>query len=351
MIKYLFLLFFYINYAFAVCNDCKQINIELEKENNFVLQIPNGSVFSDKKIIIDSKNNIIKKVLHPYTAKKDFVNFDIKNYQKVNFDGTLAVIDSCGTNNYFHWIVQILPRLYLIQKSGLHFDKLWFSYEFQANKFQKETLKLLNIKPVVAQNEEVYFKATNIISTNIIGNNQDKGEKAFTFWIKDFLNNLIIPNYQAPAINKIYIDRDDDGLRAVENSAEIRNLMTRKGYKIVKLESLSVVDQAKTFHDAKIIVGVHGAGFTNLFFAQKGVKVIEINAEETFMQIGNLLNANYHYFCKEDTACNFVKKIRLNAKQKDYLNKNYLTDYSHYANIWIDANQLANFIDNIEKLV
>ena len=45
---------------------------------------------------------------------------------------------------------------------------------------------------------------------------------------------------------------------------------------IIKLSELSFNEQIKIFNEAKIIIGSHGAGLTNLIFCEPSTKVIEI---------------------------------------------------------------------------
>ncbi|RYE32726.1 MAG: glycosyltransferase family 61 protein [Sphingobacteriales bacterium] len=47
-------------------------------------------------------------------------------------------------------------------------------------------------------------------------------------------------------------------------------------FSIVYLEDYSVADQVKLFYNAREIIAIHGAGLTNLIFAQPGTTVIEL---------------------------------------------------------------------------
>lgn len=44
----------------------------------------------------------------------------------------------------------------------------------------------------------------------------------------------------------------------------------------MEFENLSIQEQAELMSGAEVVVGVHGAGFTNLSFCQAGTKVVEI---------------------------------------------------------------------------
>ena len=48
------------------------------------------------------------------------------------------------------------------------------------------------------------------------------------------------------------------------------------GFEVVTLSGISFAHQVRLFNEAEIIVGPHGAGFTNAVFAQPGATLIEL---------------------------------------------------------------------------
>ena len=51
-------------------------------------------------------------------------------------------------------------------------------------------------------------------------------------------------------------------------------------------------DQINLYNSAKIIVGLHGAGFANICFCSPGTKVIEFKTSGTGMNSGNIALKN-----------------------------------------------------------
>ena len=73
-------------------------------------------------------------------------------------------------------------------------------------------------------------------------------------------------------------------------------MLTEKKFKILKLSNFSFIEQIGIFNSAKIIVGNHGAGFTNLIFCKKNTKVVEFkdkNTAKIFNKISKDLGLNY----------------------------------------------------------
>ena len=67
--------------------------------------------------------------------------------------------------------------------------------------------------------------------------------------------------------------------RFINNYENIKTVLSDK-YKdkieFVTLESLNIIEQYYTFHNAKIVIGQHGAGLCNIYFCNKKTKLIEI---------------------------------------------------------------------------
>ena len=113
---------------------------------------------------------------------------------------------------------------------------------------------------------------------------------------------------------KIYIDRSDSifNNRRIINEDKIKKLLTKKKFKILKLSNFSFIEQIGIFNSAKIIVGNHGAGFTNLIFCKKNTKVIEFKDKNT---------AKIFYKISKDLGLNY-KSILGNRIEKDKKNQN-----------------------------
>ena len=97
---------------------------------------------------------------------------------------------------------------------------------------------------------------------------------------------------------KIYIDRSDSQHieRKIINENEIKMFLIKKKFKILRLSEFSIIDQIGIFNSAKIIIGNHGAGFTNLIFCKKNTRVIEfrdVNTAKLFKKISKDLGLNY----------------------------------------------------------
>lgn len=67
--------------------------------------------------------------------------------------------------------------------------------------------------------------------------------------------------------DKFYISRSLTKLRQVTNEEALSAFLSERGFQIVHLETLSAAEQIALFSGAKTIVAPHGAGLTNLIYA------------------------------------------------------------------------------------
>ena len=61
----------------------------------------------------------------------------------------------------------------------------------------------------------------------------------------------------------------------IHNIEQVQAFLSKYDFETVYLEGMSIVEQILLFQTAEFVVGVHGAGLTNLVFCEPGTKVIE----------------------------------------------------------------------------
>jgi capsular polysaccharide biosynthesis protein len=82
----------------------------------------------------------------------------------------------------------------------------------------------------------------------------------------------------APAAGplRLCISRGDRGLRPIANEPDLCAALERRGFRVVEMGGLPLVEQIALIRRARRIVAPHGAGLSHLIFAQPGCRVLEI---------------------------------------------------------------------------
>lgn len=100
-------------------------------------------------------------------------------------------------------------------------------------------------------------------------------EQAASMIATHYLSAYNLQTISEPTL-KLYIARDDAKTRKILNEKFLKDQLEARGFHSIIPGNLHHEDQVQLFNEARIIVGTHGAGLTNLLFAQAGGKVIEI---------------------------------------------------------------------------
>ena len=105
-----------------------------------------------------------------------------------------------------------------------------------------------------------------------------------------------------PEAEKIYVARVDANARKLLNEDNLIAALKVKGYKIIVPSELTYEEQVGAFSRAKIIVGLHCAGLTNIGFAPRDCQIIEIFPDiylnTGFYGIVQVTKQPYYYYAK-----------------------------------------------------
>lgn len=231
-----------------------------------------------------------------------FLNYGIQ-YLRKNFNFNLVSLLSGGASktNYWHWMFDTLPKIGILEKSKIKISKSYFLSPSLSQKFQLETLITLGLKKKKILDGEKFkhIKARQIIGIDHpinLNNNPTNSINNIPSWIIKWHRKKYIKKYnKSNFYKKIFIDRNSKNRKIINN--EFKIFLLRNGFKIVKLENYSFFNQVKLFNKAKIILGIHGAGFANIIFCKKNTKVIELATKSSGDAIKNLAKkCNLKYF-------------------------------------------------------
>ncbi|MDJ0555555.1 MAG: tetratricopeptide repeat protein [Microcoleaceae cyanobacterium MO_207.B10] len=228
-------------------------------------------------------------------------------------DGKVAILSSLSGNIYFHWIVDLLPRIEILRR-GVNLTEIdWFVVNNNQQKFQQETLKTIGIpeNKILASDRHPYIQAKHLVVPSFpsyLGWLQPWGLK---FLRQVFLTAKILSKSSYP--ERIYVSRDNARYRRVLNEAEVRETLEKVGFVTVTPESMSWENQIATFAHAKIILAPHGSGLTNIVFCNSETKVIELFSPHYiryyYWQISQLLGLEHYYLIGEAFSCYPIRQL------------------------------------------
>lgn len=244
--------------------------------------------------------------------------------------GRVAVLSNLSGNTYFHWMVDVLPRLELLRQQMDLKQIDWFFVNSIQHPFQVETLKMLGISPerVIASDQHPYIQATELVAPSFSGHFGWLEPWALDFLRRSFLDPILDNIFfdtisDCPELNKlehyanlpqrIYISRSDANHRRVLNEAEVLERLQAFGFVAVELEALSFQAQVALFAHAQVIVAPHGSGLTNLVFCSPGTTVVELVSphymRHYYWVISRLLSLNHYFLAGEILPCYLIREL------------------------------------------
>lgn len=252
----------------------------------FVLSLDNAVVIGEGGIV----TNDGKIVTDTETYKQDQQrllrgNRDISKEDSMFFEGTLAVMSSPGQQCYYHWLLQTLPRLKLLADSKLSYDKIYiygdnFKYGWQKDSLYT-ALDYLGIShdKLLFVEHDIIVEAKKLLVPSVpwMPSKRSEFERAELDWHKKFLKNVFVTQSNKNTPKHIFISRSKARYRRITNEDALLESLHKKGFVAYCLEDLSICDQVTLFNNAQVIIGPHGAGWSNLIFCNPGTKIIEID--------------------------------------------------------------------------
>lgn len=277
----------------------------------FVASIPWGRVWGENGSVITPDNKLLWDVSFEYHATPGTHPIFYQELPPVTYIAeTLAVITFQVSFNYFHWMFDVLPRLGLLRKSNLEFDRIvfnrgkYFSKEFC--EFQDESLRLLGISKdmLIECNKDTHILAKRLLVSSKAGYSAHVPKNVCQYLRNEFLGKVKIQ--KEGKHKRIYISREDAYHRKVLNEADVFSVLEKYGFKLVKLSTLSFTEKIELFHCAEMIVSPHGAGLTNLIFCNPGTKIIEMFTPTYLMPcfhiISNHMDLDYYGLIGENVT-------------------------------------------------
>ena len=292
-------------------------------KENFIIDKPSFQL-RDNVRDDDVTKNIVMKNGTPYIIKK--------------LNGTtLSLLTGGGGNdNFFHWLFDVLPRIGIVEKE-VNLSEIDYFLCPNLNKWQLETLYLLGIKKSQCLSSVKYrhIKSDQIIVTTHpwqVSKDVLKDIENLPIWISEWLKEKFLSHKSNKDLpKKFYIDRSDSksnlkNFRYIINENELKSFLKDKGFKFVRLSELSFREEIKIFNNAETVVGLQGAGLTNLIWSNNKTNIIELRSNLTNKLYENLAN---------DNKINFKK---LESTPKDHV----IAD--HYGSIEVDLKKLEEIL-------
>jgi capsular polysaccharide biosynthesis protein len=274
----------YTNYS-----SCKEEVFELHRVN-----------INEQGIVFKGPNNFAEAFPHPvfraqygwlyilgqYVFSKRIKGLPSKNY--------VLIYDFWARGNYYHWLVDALPRLMLL-KDEFKLDNYSLILPRDCPKFMKATLSYFEISNITYLKKNEYLSAPNLMVPYYLAGS-GRIHPAKVLEIRDRLVKNVSGYAQK---ERIYVSRSKQKARRVHNEQDVLALMKEFNFETVFFEDLSFREQMELVRNTKVMVSSHGANLTNLMFMEPGTKVLELVRSDRpnfcYWALASVCSLKYYY--------------------------------------------------------
>ncbi|MGM0439839.1 MAG: glycosyltransferase family 61 protein [Chlamydiota bacterium] len=218
----------------------------------------------------------------------------------------VASLTGSRQSNYFHWLFDVLPRLHLLNQSGLHYDKIYIDNN---TKLHRDTLQILGYREdqlIPATSEKYVSAAMMVVPSFLFFPRDDVPAWVCRFLRENFLFHLrrVRNKIKTPPFQKIYVSRQDADSRQISNESALIAFLEKYNFKVITLEGMSFMEQVKLFNEVEVVVAPHGAALANVVFCHPDTKIVEIFNPHyiygLFWDICQAVGLDYYYTLGHD---------------------------------------------------
>lgn len=189
--------------------------------------------------------------------------------------------NSAGAHCYYHWMLEILPKLGMLEREGIAVDSIdHFLVRRISADWQRQTLARFGIDAsrIVETENQPHLHCEKFLHVGINFGINLKMHRFVPLWMKHLYP---ADNSGLPRL-KLYISRPEGVRRGISNEAEIIPLLQDAGFTVMAMEGLSVPEQAALMARVDVLMSPHGGALTNMVFCRPGITVIELFSRHVY---------------------------------------------------------------------
>ncbi len=186
-------------------------------------------------------------------------------------------LGSLWCKGYYHWLIDILPRLYILEKFE-YLQSIPLLLPVGLSQNQYESLELLGIsRNRIVEFDGGHWEFDQLYFPSFLGRTGNPTPRA-VLWLRERFGEALGIQVERDSTcrSRLYISRRDASRRRIVNEEELVGFLESRGFSVVVPGELSFSEQVRVFSQAEIICGPHGAGLANIVFARPGATLIEL---------------------------------------------------------------------------
>jgi len=169
------------------------------------------------------------------------------------------------SDTYFHWTFDVLVKLRQLKESS-SCNQIAVPVFLQQNTYAIESLRFLGYSITLLEKTYLFKQFVSCANTTYFSQQALQRIRATIF------SKLNLP-IQA---ERIYISRKNATRRRLQNEHKFTDELQKLGIKVYNLEELPWQAQVDLFQRAEVVVGMHGAGLSNIMYCSQLKLLVEL---------------------------------------------------------------------------
>ncbi len=174
--------------------------------------------------------------------------------------------------NYYHFYLDVLGKLALLKDNNLlsGIPIILGKYVLELPFFSEiiHTGHMKDLNWIIQDNSYIYAERVIYLKTN-------QSYKKRIDLITDLMD---VPDCPTTCHNRTFLTRLGNSSRKITNETEVEKYLTKHGFDIVDTQGMSIRQQIDIFSKTGMLIGIHGAGMTNIIFRRNNsMKVLELH--------------------------------------------------------------------------
>ena len=222
--------------------------------------------------------------------------------EKVQVIGTKIAVchNHWSTENYYHWLIDSLPRLLALRSlyPGMKLLLPRISALHPVPEFISTSARLLGFPDQLPLTPRQILSAQTVIMPDLTATSLTQRPELVRQVQKELLAALCPEPIQP--FRRIYAARAEGFPRNLLNEPEVEGWLQQEGFEKVYFEQMTLLQQVCLMRETEVLLAVHGANMTNILFLPGTAKVIEIHNKEysdpCYLRLASCLGLEY-YIC------------------------------------------------------
>jgi len=258
----------------------------------FLARLQNARVFGPSVAVCSSRNLLIKEVSvewRPRSVPWPMRRFRFPPAKKLS--GRSILLASTGGETFYHFLLEVLPRLDLIRRAGIRLspqDRLIINDLRPA--FVRELLAKTGVSfdRCVETHRYRHLYCEELLVPSLPGQIGSPHQGIGDFYESLFPADSGSGTGQGPGL---FLKRAGVAQRKLRQAAAVSQILASHGIEEVDMGRMPVALQAEKIRRASFVIAPHGAALSNLVFCQPPTAVLELFAPGYINQCYRMLAA------------------------------------------------------------